>query len=216
MKVSLPDGTELELADGASGADAARAIGEGLARAALGIRVDGDLRDLEAPLEDGARIEIVTARDEDGLWLIRHDAAHVLAAAVMELYPGVKISIGPPIEDGFYYDFEFPDGVKLSEDDFEAIEAKMREHIKADENFERDDLPVADAIERFRGEGEDYKVELIEDLVKDAERAHPLEPVSLYSNGPFTDLCHGPHGPGTKRIEAFELTSVACAYWRGD
>src|SRR5215210_3356868 len=111
MKVSLPDGTELELEDGATGADAARAIGEGLARAALGITVDGELRDLEAPLHDGAAIAIATGRDEDGLWLIRHDAAHVLATAVLELYPGVKISIGPPIEDGFYYDFDFPDGV---------------------------------------------------------------------------------------------------------
>ena len=216
MKALLPDGTELQLDEGATGADAARAIGEGLARAALGIRVDGELRDLEAPLEDGARIEIVTGRDEDGLWLIRHDAAHVLATAVMELYPGVKISIGPPIEDGFYYDFEFPEGVKLSDEDFEAIEAKMREHIKADEHFVRADLPVADAIERFRGEGQDYKVELIEDLVKAADPAHPLETVSLYTNGPFTDLCRGPHGPGTKRIKAFKLTSVAGAYWRGD
>src|ERR671912_87528 len=158
MKVHLPDGTELELEDGASGADAARAIGEGLARAALGIRVDGDLRELDAPLEDGARIEIVTARDDDGLWLIRHDAAHVLATAVLELYPGVKISIGPPIEDGFYYDFEFPDGVKVSEDDFERIEAKMREHIKAAEAFEREDVTVEEALERFRSEGQDYKV----------------------------------------------------------
>src|SRR3954470_175584 len=200
MRVFLPDGTELELDDGANGGDAARAIGEGLARAALGIRVEGELRDLEAPLEDGARIEIVTGRDEDGLWLIRHDAAHVLATAVMELYPGVKISIGPPIEDGFYYDFEFPDGVKVSEDDFEAIEAKMREHIKADEHFEREDVPVGDAIERFRGEGQDYKVELIEDLVRDQS----IDSVSLYHNGPFTDLCRGPHGPGTKRIKAFK------------
>ena len=216
MKVYLPDGTELELEDGASGADAARAIGEGLARAALGIKVDGDLRDLEAPLEDGAKIEIVTARDDEGLWLIRHDAAHVLATAVMELYPGVKISIGPPIEDGFYYDFDFPDGTKVSEDDFEAIEAKMREHIKADEHFEREDVSVAEAIERFRSEGQDYKVELIEDLVKDADPAHSLETVSLYRNGPFTDLCRGPHGPGTKDVKAFKLTSVAGAYWRGD
>src|SRR5215218_1444194 len=216
MKVFLPDGTELELEDGATGADAARAIGEGLARAALGIRVDGELRDLEAPLRDGAKIEIVTARDEDGLWLIRHDAAHVLATAVLELYPGVKISIGPPIEDGFYYDFDFPDGVSLSDDDFEQIEAKMREHVKADERFEREDVSVAEAIERFRGEGQDYKVELIEDLVTDADPRHPLETVSLYRNGPFTDLCRGPHGPGTKRIRAFKLTSVAGAYWRGD
>src|ERR1044072_3305053 len=155
MKVHLPDGTELQLDDGASGADAARAIGEGLARAALGIRVDGELRDLDAPLEDGAKIEIVTARDDDGLWLIRHDAAHVLAAAAPDLCPGVKSSIGPPIEDGFYYDFDFPDGTKVSEDDFKAIEAKMREHIKADEHFEREDVPVAAAIERFKGEGQD-------------------------------------------------------------
>jgi threonyl-tRNA synthetase len=212
MHVSLPDGTGLELDDGASGADAARAIGEGLARAALGIRVDGELRDLDAPLEDGARIEIVTARDDDGLWLIRHDAAHVLATAVMELYPGVKISIGPPIEDGFYYDFDFPDGTKVSEDDFEAIEARMRKHIKADEHFEREDVPVATAIERFKNEGQDYKVELIEDLVK----GQGVETVSLYRNGPFTDLCRGPHGPGTKDVRAFKLTSVAGAYWRGD
>jgi threonyl-tRNA synthetase len=211
MKVFLPDGTELGLDDGATGADAAAAIGAGLARAALGIRVDGELRDLSAPLEDGARVEIVTARDDDGVWLIRHDAAHVLAAAVTELYPGVKISIGPPIEDGFYYDFDFPDGTKLTEDDFERVEAKMREHIKADESFERSELTPAEAIERFRAEGQDYKVELIEDLVKAADSEHPLETVSLYR-----DLCRGPHGPGTKRIKAFKLTSVAGAYWRGD
>ena len=213
MKVNLPDGTELELPDGATGADAAGAIGPGLARAALGIRVNGDLRDLSAPLDDGAEITIVTGRDgEDALWLVRHDAAHVLATAVMELYPGVKISIGPPIEDGFYYDFEFPEGTKLTEDDFERVEARMREHIKADEGFERTDVPVAEAIERFRAEGQDYKVELIEDLV--AEEG--VETVSLYRNGPFTDLCRGPHGPGTKWIKAFKLTSVAGAYWRGD
>jgi threonyl-tRNA synthetase len=216
MKVFLPDGTELELEDGASGADAARAIGEGLARAALGIRVNKELRDLDMPLEDGAKIEIVTGRDDEGLWLIRHDAAHVLATAVMELYPGVKISIGPPIEDGFYYDFDFPDGTKVTEDDFARIEAKMREHIKADEHFEREDVTVAEAIERFRSEGQEYKVELIEDLVKDADPAHPVDTVSLYRNGPFTDLCLGPHGPGTKDVKAFKLTSVAGAYWRGD
>jgi threonyl-tRNA synthetase len=211
MKVILPDGTPLELSDGATGADAARAIGEGLARAALGVRQNGSLRDLGAPLEEGP-VEIVTARDPEGLWLLRHDAAHVLATAVMELYPGVKISIGPPIEDGFYYDFEFPEGVKVSDEDFERIEAKMREHVKADEPFERIDVSAAEAIERFRAEGQDYKVELIEDLVRD----EGVETVSLYRNGPFTDLCRGPHGPGTKRIKAFKLTNVAGAYWRGD
>ncbi|MEA2379323.1 MAG: threonyl-tRNA synthetase [Thermoleophilaceae bacterium] len=215
MKVTLPDGSPLELPEGATGADAARAIGEGLARAALGVRQNGDLRDLDAPLDEGP-VEIVTSKDPDALWLIRHDAAHVLAAAVMELYPGVKISIGPPIDDGFYYDFEFPDGVKVSDEDFERIEQKMREHINADEHFDRTDIPVDEAIERFRAEGQDYKVELIEDLIRDADPAHPVETVSLYRNGPFTDLCRGPHGPGTKRIKAFKLTSVAGAYWRGD
>jgi threonyl-tRNA synthetase len=211
MKVTLPDGSPLELPDGATGADAARAIGEGLARAALGVRQNGDLRDLDAPLAEGP-VEIVTARDPDALWLIRHDAAHVLATAVMELYPGVKISIGPPIDDGFYYDFEFPEGVKVSDEDFERIEKKMREHIAADERFERAEVPVEEAIERFRAEGQDYKVELIEDLV----RNEGVQTVSLYRNGPFTDLCRGPHGPGTKRIKAFKLLSVAGAYWRGD
>src|SRR3954469_24388122 len=204
MKVTLPDGNELELKDGATGADAAAAIGEGLARAALGVRVNGDLRDLNAPLPDGERIEIVTSRDgDDALWLIRHDAAHVLAESVLELWPGTKVSIGPPIEDGFYYDFEFPEGVKVSEDDLARIEAKMREHVKADEPFERSDLPAGEAIERFLSEGQDYKVELIEDLVRD----QGVDTVSLYRNGEFVDLCRGPHGPTTKRIQAFKLTS---------
>jgi threonyl-tRNA synthetase len=213
MTVQLPDESKLEVPDGSTGLDVARTIGEGLARAALGIKVDGELRDLSAPVEDGAKVEIVTAKSgEDALWLIRHDTAHVLATAVMELYPGVKISIGPPIEDGFYYDFEFPEGVKLSDADFERIEQKMREHIKADEPFERSELPVAEAIERFRAEGQDYKVELIEDLVRD----QGVETVSLYRNGPFTDLCRGPHAPATGKIKAFKLTSLAGAYWRGD
>ena len=213
MKVFLPDGSALDLPDGATGADAARAIGEGLARAALGVRVDGRLQDLDAPLPDGERFEIVTSRDgDDALWLVRHDAAHVLATAVTELWPGTKVSIGPPIEDGFYYDFEFPEGVKVSEDDFERIEDGMRGHIKADEPFERSELPAAEAIERFRADDQPYKVELIEDLVRD----EGVEAVSLYRNGPFADLCRGPHGPSTKRIKAFKLTSVAGAYWRGD
>ena len=122
MKVTLPDGSPLELPDGATGADAARAIGEGLARAALAIKQDGRVLDLSAPLDDGEAIEIVTAKSPEALELVRHDAAHVLATAVMELYPGVKISIGPPIDEGFYYDFEFPEDVKVSDADFERIE----------------------------------------------------------------------------------------------
>jgi threonyl-tRNA synthetase len=212
MQVTLPDGNSLELEDGATGADAARAIGEGLARAALAIRQNGDLKDLSAPLTDGAPIEIVTGKSPDALDLIRHDAAHVLATAVIELYPGTKVSIGPPIEDGFYYDFEFPEGVRVGEEDLPKIEEAMRRHVKADEAFERTDISAGDALERFTREEQDYKVELIQDLVRD----EGVETVSLYRNGPFTDLCRGPHGPTTKRIKAFKLTSIAGAYWRGD
>src|SRR5579875_409668 len=227
MDVELPDGKRLTLPDGATGADVAAAIGPGLARAALAIKVDGEVRDLARPLRDidrdgdgsesPARIEILTERTgEEALAVIRHDCAHVLATAVMELYPGVKISIGPAIEHGFYYDFDFPDGVALSEADFAAIEERMRDHVRADEPFTREDVTVAAALERFRAEGQDYKVELIEDLVSNADPAHPVETVSLYTNGPFTDLCRGPHAPGTGRIKAFRLQSVAGAYWRGD
>jgi threonyl-tRNA synthetase len=212
VKVSLPDGTELELENGATGFDAARAIGEGLARAAIAIEWDGTVRDLSAPLEDGAQIRILTERDPEALEVIRHDAAHVLAEAVTELWPGTKVSIGPPIDDGFYYDFDFPEGVKVGEDDLERIEQKMREHIKADEKFERSDISAQEALERFSEEEQPYKVELIEDLVSN----NGVESVSLYRNGPFVDLCRGPHGPGTKRIKAVKLTSVAGAYWRGD
>jgi threonyl-tRNA synthetase len=212
ITVTLPDGKPLELEDGATGADAASAIGEGLARAALAISSDGVLKDLAAPLHDGAQISIVTPRSDEALELIRHDAAHVLATAVVELYPGTKVSIGPPIEDGFYYDFEFPEGVKVGEDDLPRIEEAMRRHVKADEPFERTDITAGDALERFTREEQDYKVELIQDLVND----EGVETVSLYRNGPFTDLCRGPHSPSTKRIKAFKLTSIAGAYWRGD
>jgi threonyl-tRNA synthetase len=218
VTVTLPDGTALELPEGATGLDAARSIGEGLARAALAVRVNGEghLRDLAAPLDPGDAIEIVTPKSAESpgvgpLELIRHDTAHVLAAAVVELYPGTKVSIGPPIDGGFYYDFDFPDGVRISDADFEVIEARMREHVKADEPFERTDVTVPEALERFRAAEEPYKVELIEDLVA----GEGVETVSLYRNGPFVDLCRGPHAPTTKRIRAFKLLSVAGAYWRG-
>jgi len=255
VTVTLPDGTPLELPDGATGADAAAAIGAGLARAALAVEVRGggdqpsagggksaggespaegdgpspgtgaagaspapEIRDLARALPDGAQIAILTARSESpaALALIRHDAAHVLAAAVMELYPGVKISIGPAIEQGFYYDFEFPDGVAVSEADFPAIEERMRAHVKAAEPFVRADVPVAQARALFQELGQQYKVELIDDLARAADGAGGLETVSLYTNGPFTDLCRGPHAPSTKTVGAFKLQSVAGAYWRGD
>ena len=226
ITVTLPDGTPLQLPDGATGADAAAAIGPGLARAALAIEVShpqtgvegeqAEVRDLARPLPDGAHVSILTKQSgESALQLIRHDAAHVLAAAVMELYPGVRISIGPPIEQGFYYDFEFPD-MAVSEEQFPEIEARMRAHIKAGETFERQDVTPAQARERFVGEDQPYKVELIDDLLSAAPPTHPLETVSLYTNGPFTDLCRGPHAPSTRAIGALKLQSVAGAYWRGD
>ena len=202
----------LELAGGASGADAAAAIGPGLAKAALAIEVDGELRDLSAPLPDGAEISILTDRDPAALDLIRHDAAHVMAEAVQELYPGTKVTIGPAIESGFYYDFDFPDEVRVTDADLEKIEAAMRAHIEADEDFSRRDVPVAEAREIFKAQNEDYKVELIDDLVA----KEGVETVSLYRNGPFEDLCRGPHGPSTGRIKAIKLSSLAGAYWRGD
>jgi threonyl-tRNA synthetase len=212
VKVKLPDGSELELEPGATGADAAAAIGPGLAKAALALKADGEVRDLSAPLAGGESIEITTDKSPEALELIRHDAAHVLAEAVLDLWPKAKISIGPPIAEGFYYDIEFPDSERPGEEDLHRIEERMAEHVKADEPFERRDLPAAEAVEQFRSEGQDYKVELIEDLIRD----EGAETVSLYRNGPFEDLCRGPHGPSTGRIGAFKLTSIAGAYWRGD
>jgi threonyl-tRNA synthetase len=212
MTVTLPDGRSLELPDGATGADLAAEIGPGLAKAALAVKYDGRVADLAASLPDGERVEIVTDRSPEALELIRHDAAHVMATAVMELFPGTKISIGPPIENGFYYDFEFPEGVKVSDDDLARIEDRMREHIAADEPFVRTEVDPSEAERRFAAEGQDYKVELIRDLVA----GEGVETVSLYRNGPFTDLCRGPHAPSTGRIKAFKLLSLAGAYWRGD
>ena len=224
VTLTLPDENKLELPDGATGADAAAAIGPGLARAALAIEVNDptgqagpEVRDLARPLPGAAGVAILTAKSgAPALALIRHDAAHVLAAAVTELYQGVKISIGPAIADGFYYDFEFPAGTSISEEDFPQIEERMRAHVNAAEPFVREDVSVAEARERFVAEGQDYKVELIDDLVKAAAPGDPLQTVSLYTNGPFTDLCRGPHAPTTKSVGAFKLNSVAGAYWRGD
>ncbi|MDA0140164.1 threonine--tRNA ligase [Solirubrobacter sp. CPCC 204708] len=229
MRVPLPDGSVRELPDGSTGADLAADIGPGLARAALAIRVldadktekrdgtaydDGRIIDLDVPLTDGQPIEIVTAKagDGDALKLLRHDIAHVLAESVLELYPGTKVSIGPPIAEGFYYDFEFPPGVTINEDDFPKIEAQMKKHVKAAEPFVRSEATTAEAIDRYLREDQPYKVELIEDLVTN----QGVQTVGIYQNGEFRDLCRGPHAPDTGRAKAFKLTSVAGAYWRGD
>jgi threonyl-tRNA synthetase len=208
MKVVLPDSSELELPDGATGLDAARAIGPKLAEQAVLMRVDGATRDLRLPLDDGERIQILTTRDTqdpDALAVLRHSTAHLLAEAVMRLHPGVKIAIGPPIADGFYYDFEFPE--PISEDDLEAIEAEIRREIEEGRAWAREEVSREEARQRFLAESQPYKVELTDE----AEA-----PISLYRQGDFTDLCRGPHLQDSKPIEALELTGLAGAYWRGD
>jgi threonyl-tRNA synthetase len=210
ITVSLPDGTVLELADAASGHDAAAAIGPGLAKAALAVRVDGEIRDLARTLPDGAAIEIVTPKSgADYLYVLRHTAAHVLAEAVQSLFPGTKFGFGPPIEDGFYYDFELPRA--LSEEDFPEIEAAMRRVIKARAGMERSVLSVEAARAFFAEREQQYKVDQVEFLTNRGESE-----VSIYRQNDFVDLCQGPHLHDTGRIGAFKLLSVAGAYWRGE
>ena len=208
MKVVLPDESELELPDGATGLDAARAIGPKLAEQAVVARVNGSTRDLRLPLADGERVQFLTTRDgqdPDALWVLRHSTAHLLAEAVMRLYPGVKIAIGPPIEDGFYYDFEFPE--PITEADLETIEDEIRREIAEGRSWTREDVSREEAIRRFEAESQPYKVELARDADGD---------ISLYTQGDFTDLCRGPHLQSSSPIKAVKLTSLAGAYWRGD
>ena len=208
MKVLLPDSTELELPDGATGLDAARAIGPKLAEQAVLVRSNGAVQDLRLPLAGRAADpdpDHARHGDPDALAVLRHSAAHLLAEAVRRLYPGVKIAIGPPIENGFYYDFEFPEPIR--EDDLERIEAEILRELEEGRAWEREEISADEARQRFEEEGEPYKVELVDT----AEGA-----ISLYTQGDFTDLCRGPHLQDSKPIKAIKLTSLAGAYWRGD
>jgi threonyl-tRNA synthetase len=208
MKVVLPDKSELELPDGATGIDAARAIGPKLAEQAVLLRSNGAVQDLRLPLEDGQEIQIVTTRDKDdpdALYVLRHSAAHLLAEAVRRLYPGVKIAIGPPIENGFYYDFEFPEPIR--EEDLEQIEAEINRELEEGREWTRQEVSAEEAKRVFAEQGETYKVELVDT----AEG-----PISFYTQGDFTDLCRGPHLQNSTPIKAVKLTGLAGAYWRGD
>jgi threonyl-tRNA synthetase len=208
MRVLLPDSSELELPEGASGLDAAAAIGPKLAEEAVLVRSDGRVQDLRLPLHDGQQIQILTTRDTDdpdALAVLRHSAAHLLAEAVRRLYPGVKIAIGPPIENGFYYDFEFPE--PIGEDALERIEAEIRRELEEGRAWQRQETSREEARRRFEEEGEDYKVELVDTAEGD---------ISLYTQGDFTDLCRGPHLQNSAPIKAIKLTGLAGAYWRGD
>ncbi|MXW94946.1 MAG: threonine--tRNA ligase [Acidimicrobiaceae bacterium] len=227
ISVSLPDGSARELAEGSSAADLAASIGPRLAAEAVVAVVDGDERDLVAPLPDGASVEIVTAASDRGLHTLRHSTAHVLAQAVLDLYPGATFAIGPPIEHGFYYDFELPGGGTFTDADLERIEARMREIIEADQPFRRVEVAAEDALELFAKHP--YKRAIIEAVAMGADAGGDLASeasdggtVSCYRNDAangdgdgFVDLCLGPHVPSTGRLGHFALQRVSGAYWRG-
>jgi threonyl-tRNA synthetase len=209
MTVTLPDGSPLELPEGATGHDAAAAIGPGLAKAAVAVRVADEIRDLALPLADGDAIAIVTPKSgDDYLWVMRHSAAHVMAEAVQTVVPGAKLGFGPPIEDGFYYDFDAPR--PITEDDFPAIEAEMARIISSKAPFRRSVMSMDDARAFFAERDDTYKVDQVEHLAGQGETS-----VSLYRDRDFVDLCRGPHVPDTGRIGPVKLQSVAGAYWRG-
>jgi threonyl-tRNA synthetase len=207
MQVELPDGSKREVPDGATLADVAASIGRGLARAAIAGKVNGKVVDVYTPVPDNAKIEIVTPKSEAGLDTIRHSTAHLMAMAVQELFPGTQVTIGPVIENGFFYDFgtDRP----FTDEDLRRIEEKMTEIVKRDLPVRREVLTREEAIETFEKLGEKYKVEIIKGIPGD-------EPLSVYRQGEWFDLCRGPHVPSTGRLGAFKLTSVAGAYWRGD
>jgi threonyl-tRNA synthetase len=208
VKVVLPDESELELPDGATGLDAARAIGPKLAEQAVLLRSNGGVRDLRLPVSDGERIQILTTRDKDdpdALYVLRHSAAHLLAEAARRLFPGTKVAIGPPIENGFYYDFEFPEPV--TEADLAHLEEEVRKEIAEGRAWERIDVSREEARQRFLEADEPYKVELVDTAEGD---------ISLYKQGDFVDLCRGPHLQDARPIKAIKLLSLAGAYWRGD
>jgi threonyl-tRNA synthetase len=215
VRVKLPDGSERQYEQGVTFGEIAQSIGPGLARVALGAVITDaagkpELKDLLTPLTHDAAIKIVTTKDvAEANEIIRHTTAHVLAMAVQKLWPSTQVTIGPVIEHGFFYDFSFPEGVKINEGDFEKIEKEMAAIIKADLPLKREVVPRNDAVKTFEGLKEHFKVEIIKDLPES-------EPISLYRMGDWFDLCRGPHVPSTGKIGAFKLTSVAGAYWRGD
>jgi len=206
-QITLPDGSQRFFDHSVSVMDVANDIGPGLARAMLAGKVNGKLVDTSYVIENDAELAIVTERDEDGLEVIRHSTAHLLAQAVKALYPETQVTIGPVIEDGFYYDFARPE--PFTEADLDKIEQKMAELAKQDFTVKRSVMSRDEAVEFFRNMGEAYKAEIIESIPKD-------EVLSLYQQGDFIDLCRGPHVPSTGKLKAFKLMKVAGAYWRGD
>src|SRR5262249_44048057 len=208
VAITLPDGSVRRFDGAVAGADIAAAIGPGLAKAALAIKVDGKLKDLSVPIDRDGKIEIVTRTHPDALELLRHDCAHVLAEAVQEIYPGTQITFGPATESGFYYDFVRDE--PFSTEDFAKIEARMREIVDRDETITREVWSREDAVRWFRERNEKYKAEWVGEI-RDGEE------ISIYRQGTWLDMCTGPHLPSTGKLgKAFKLMKISGAYWRGD
>ncbi|MCU1393047.1 MAG: thrS, partial [Ilumatobacteraceae bacterium] len=235
INILLPDGTQRSFAEGTTATDVAASISRGLAKAAVAAEVDGHETDLTAPLADGAHLAIITGDSDEGRHVLRHSTSHVMAQAVTQLFPGAKYSIGPAIADGFYYDFELPGDKTFTEDDLVAVEARMREIIKADQPFTRSEMSIDEALALFADQP--YKCEIIErvralaaspvdledpdvdvdEVEADAAEIEIGDKVSVYRNTPeFVDMCRGPHVPSTGRLGHFQLMKVAGAYWRGN
>ena len=205
--ITLPDGSERSFDNPVTVYDVAADIGPGLAKATIAGRINGELVDASYLIEQDAPLAIITAKDEAGIEIIRHSTAHLLAQAVKQLFPQAQVTIGPMIEDGFYYDFSFER--PFTPDDLKAIEGKMKELVKANIPIERSTMGRDEAVAYFRGIGEEYKAEIIEDIPAD-------QTLSLYQQGDFTDLCRGPHAPSTGHLKVFKLMKLAGAYWRGN
>ncbi|MEO8227879.1 MAG: TGS domain-containing protein, partial [Gemmatimonadota bacterium] len=205
IRLTLPDSSVREVPRGTTGIQLAQSIGAGLARAAVAVRVDGQIRDVARPIDADANVAILTDRDPDALEVLRHSSAHVLATAVRELFPGAGIGFGPPIEDGFYYDFQVDR--PFTPEDLERIEQKMGDVAQRDFAFTREVVDRAEANRRFADDP--LKLERISELGDD-------ETITVYTDGPFVDLCRGPHVPSTGRLKHFKLLNAAGAYWRGD
>ncbi|MEW5925493.1 MAG: TGS domain-containing protein, partial [Candidatus Zixiibacteriota bacterium] len=207
VKIKFPDGSEKAFAKGITGLEIARAISPRLAKEALAVKVNGHLRDLSWKIEDDSPIEVLTFESPEGKFVFWHSSAHIMAQAVTELFPKVKLAIGPPIEEGFYYDFEVEK--PFSPEDLEKIENRVQEIIKENAGFERAEVDRKAMLDKYRKEHETYKVEMLEEDILD-------DRVTVYKNSSFEDLCRGPHIPSTGMVKAFKLLSSSGAYWRGD
>ncbi len=210
VKVTLPDGTVKEYPDGTNALQVAESISKGLAKVVVAAKVNGEIMDFHRPLPAECTVLLIKEDSPEGLDVIRHSAAHIMAGAVRRIYgEKVKFGYGPPVEDGFYYDMEFPEGTKISEDDLGKIEAECRKIIESNYPFERKDLPKDQVISLMKGINQGYKVHTLEHDIKDPT-------ASIYTDGDFTDVCEGPHVPATGRVKAIKLTKVTGAYWKGD